>query len=112
MDLTAIKQDIITILEEGVDKAESEIITYATPAVTFLKANGGAAMLTLAESVLAGFTAGGSWATIIAAFIPAAKAAGVTLSEGAASAVLNFAQANAQAKQLAASAPVANTATS
>lgn len=81
-----------------VNDAKAGIVEYAEPAIEFIKANGGTAILSLAESVLAKFVANESWALIVADLIKEAETAGHDLSEGAASAVLNFAKSNIIAK--------------
>lgn len=70
------------------------------PALDFIEKNGGAAIVTLAEGVLAGAIVGTPWATLVAQLIPAAEAAGITLIEEAASIILNIAKANLDAKKL------------
>lgn len=90
----AFVKKIENFLHELVNSAEAEIVTYATPAIQYIEANGGKAVLSLAEAVLAGAVAGTPWATLSASLVTSAEAAGIQLAEGAASAVLNFAKAN------------------
>lgn len=74
------------------------LVSDLKPALDYIEKNGGEAALKLAEGVLAGAATGTPWAALIAALIPAAEAAGITLAEGAASIVLNIAKANLDAK--------------
>jgi hypothetical protein len=97
--MTKFFDEIKLLVAKFEGEVKTEVATYVAPAISYIESNGGAVILTLAETTLAGFSGGESWATILAAFIPAAEKAGVTLSEGAASAVLNFAKANILAKQ-------------
>lgn len=71
------------------------------PALDYVEANGGAVVLGLAESVLAGAEAGTPWATLIAQLLPIAEQAGINIAEGAASIILNLAKANMDAKKAA-----------
>lgn len=77
-----------------VNETQAEIVTYATPAIEYIEKNGGTAVLTLAESVLAGAVAGTPWATLSASLVASAETAGIQLAEGAAAAILNFAKSN------------------
>lgn len=76
-----------------VNSTEAEIVTYATPAIQYIEANGGKAVLALAEAALAGAAAGTPWATVSATLVTSAEQAGIQLAEGAAGAILNFAKA-------------------
>jgi hypothetical protein len=89
-------KDIENFLHNLVSSTEAEIVAYATPAIKFIEANGGTAILALAEGVLAGAVAGTPWATLAASLVTQAEAAGIQLAEGAASVVLNYAQSNMQ----------------
>lgn len=80
--------------------ADKEIIEYATPALDYIKANGGKAILLLAEGVLSGAAAGTPWAALSASLLVAAEQEGIALAEGAASSVLNFAKTNLAAKSI------------
>lgn len=77
-----------------VQETEKDIIEYATPAIKYIEANGGKAVLALAEAVLAGAAAGTPWAALSTALIASAKVTGIDLAEGAAGAILNFAKTN------------------
>lgn len=88
---------LVTYVEKLFGIVVTDVKTVLAPGLQFIEANGGAAILKLAEAVLAEFTAGESWSLIIAAFIPAAESAGVILAEDAASAILNAAKLNALA---------------
>lgn len=77
-----------------VTDSEKEIIDYATPAIKYIEANGGKAVLSLAEAVLAGAVAGTPWATLSASLVASAEAQGMQLAEGAAGVMLNYAQSN------------------
>lgn len=90
-----------------VQETEKEVIDYATPALKYIEANGGKAILMLAEGVLAGAAAGTPWATLIASLGTAAEAASIQLVEGAAGVVLNYAQSNLVATGTASGAAVA-----
>lgn len=78
------------------------LVSDLKPALDYVEKNGGAAVLKIAEGVLAGAVAGTPWVTLIAGLIPAAEAAGITIGEGAASIILNIAKANLDAKTQAA----------
>lgn len=88
---------LVAYVEKLLGIVVTDVKTVLEPGLSFIEANGGAAILKLAEAVLAEFEDDASWATIIAAFIPAAESAGVTLAEGAAGAILNAAKLNALA---------------
>jgi hypothetical protein len=81
-----------------INHAESDIVEFANPAISYLSKNGGKVLLSIAEQVLAGAVAGTPWSANIAALIAAAEAQGLTLLEGAAKVALNMAQANIDAK--------------
>lgn len=91
---TAIIKDIENFLKGLLSSAETEIVDYATPAIKFIEANGGKAVLTLAENVLTGAIAGTPWATLSASLVTSAETAGIALAEGAAGVILNYAQSN------------------
>lgn len=77
------------------------LVSDLKPALDYVEKNGGAAILTLAEGVLAGVTAGTPWAVITASLAAAAETQGIILAEGAASIILNLAKANLDAKNAA-----------
>lgn len=81
-----------------VNHAEHDVVEFATPAISYLSKNGGKVALALAEQVLASAVAGTPWADNIKTLIQAAEAQGLTLVENAASAALNVAKANADAR--------------
>lgn len=81
-----------------VSNVKSEVVQYAEPAIEFIAANGGKIALAIAESVLSAAEAGTPWGTLIASFEKQAVDAGIQLAEGAAGAVLNYAQSNQLAK--------------
>ena len=68
------------------------------PALDYLESKGGETVLSLGEAVLNEAVAGASWPTLIAALLPAAKAAGISLLENEAGIILNLAKANLDAK--------------
>lgn len=86
--------DAIKVLQNWFHSLVSDL----KPALDYVEKNGGAAVIQLAEGVLAGAAAGTPWATLISELIPAAEAAGIQLAEGAASIILNLAKANLDAK--------------
>lgn len=94
---TEIIKQIENFLHGLVNSAQTEITDYATPAIKYIEANGGNAVLTLAEAVLAGAVAGTPWATLSASLVASAEAQGIQLLEGAASVALNMAKANLDA---------------
>lgn len=94
----SILKSIQNIWHVLVSDTKTEIVTYATPAINYIEANGGKAVLALAETVLTGAAAGTPWAVLEAALVPAAETAGITLLEGAAGTILNFAKANLAAQ--------------
>lgn len=81
-----------------VSDTQTEIVAYASPAIKYIEANGGKAILSLAEAVLSGAVAGTPWAVLSASLVASAEAAGIQLLEGAAGTVLNFAKANMTAQ--------------
>ena len=81
-----------------VNHAEQDVVAFATPAIAVIAQNGGKILLGLAEQVLNAEIAGTPWKDNIAALISAAEAQGLTLLENAASAALNMAKANLDAK--------------
>lgn len=95
---SAFIKSIENAFHDFIHHVDKEIVDYATPALDYIKANGGKAVLILAETVLAGAVAGTPWATLIAELLPAAEKAGITLAEGAAGTILNVAKANLAAK--------------
>ena|ERR1700761_1972955 len=93
-------KSIENFFHDFVNHADKELVEYATPALDYLKANGGKAVLLLAEGVLSGAASGTPWATLAASLLTAAEQEGIALAEGAASSVLNFAKANLAAKDI------------
>lgn len=91
---TEVIKAIENFLHTLVNSAQTEIMDYATPAIKYIEANGGKAVLSLAEGVLAGAVAGTPWATLSAALVASAETQGIQLAEGAAGVVLNYAQSN------------------
>lgn len=77
------------------------LVADLKPALDFVEKNGGAAVLQLAEGVLASAAMGTPWATLISQLIPAAEQAGIKLAEEAASIILNLAKANLDSKKAA-----------
>lgn len=77
------------------------VVADMKPALDYVEKNGGKAVLSIAEGVLAGVVAGTPWATITASLIVAAETQGIQLAEGAASIILNLAKANLEAKNAA-----------
>lgn len=77
-----------------VQETEKDVIEYATPAIKYIEANGGKAVLALAEAALTAAVAGTPWATVTATLLASAQGVGIQLAEGAAGAILNFAKAN------------------
>ena len=91
---TAIIKEIENFLHGLLQKTEVEVVDYATPAIKFIEANGGKAVLSLAEAILAGAVAGTPWSVLTASLLTSAEAQGIQLAEGAANVVLNYAQSN------------------
>lgn len=91
-------KDVENFFHNLLNHADKELVEYAMPALDYLKANGGKAILLLAEGVLSGAATGTPWGELSASLLTAAESAGVALAEGAASSVLNFAKANLVAK--------------
>lgn len=89
-------KDVENFLHNLLNKTETEIMDYATPAIKYIEANGGKAVLTLAEAVLAGAVAGTPWSVLSTSLVASAETQGIALAEGAAGVVLNYAQSNMQ----------------
>lgn len=87
-----------TDFRKAIENWLHSLVSDLKPALDYAESKGGAAVLQLAETVLAGAIAGTPWATLIAALIPAAEKAGIALLEGDASIILNLAKANLDAK--------------
>lgn len=97
---SAFFKSIENMFHDFVNHADKELVEYATPAIDYIKVNGGKAILLLAEGVLSGAAAGTPWAVLSTSLISAAEQSGITLAEGAASSVLNFAKTNLVAKEI------------
>lgn len=77
------------------------LVSELKPALDYVEANGGKAVLLLAEGVLTGVASGTPWGAIVASLVAAAEAQGITLAQGTASVILNLAKANLDAKNAA-----------
>lgn len=75
-----------------------ELLAALQPGLEYLEKNASADAIKLGEAVLAGAVAGTPWSALTAALLTQAEAAGITIAEGAAGAILNAAQTNLIAK--------------
>lgn len=76
-----------------VQDSQKVVLDDLGPVLTFIETKG-PSVLAMAVTIIAGGSATAPWASLIAALIPVAEAAGVKLAEDEASIFLNLAKAN------------------